>query len=150
MLPVVEKTNPQDPEASALLRASHNLMRSLFSPEENHFLSIEALAAPDISFVTAKVEDRISGCGALAYRDGYGELKSMFTAPDARGKGVASAILNHLEEEARGAGLSVICLETGDLLHDAHRLYARHGFSLCDPFGDYVESHSSIFMEKRL
>ncbi|SFR11386.1 GNAT family N-acetyltransferase [Poseidonocella sedimentorum] len=150
MSPVVAQSDPRDPDASALLRASHALMMRLFSPEENHFLSVDALGAPNIRFVTARVGGRVMGCGALKICDGYGELKSMFTAPEARGKGVAAAVLTHLEAEARKEGLPVIRLETGDLLHDAHRLYARHGFSVCDAFGDYEETPSSIFMEKLL
>ena len=90
------------------------------------------------------------GCGALAVQDGYGELKSMFTAPEARGKGVAARILDRLEEKARALGLPVIRLETGDLLHEALRLYARHGFVQRGPFGSYREDPASIFMEKTL
>ncbi|SFB07415.1 putative acetyltransferase [Poseidonocella pacifica] len=150
MHPVITLSDPREPQASALLRSSHNLMESLFPPEDNHFLSIEALCRPDILFVTARQSGQVLGCGALMIREGYGELKSMFTTPPARGRGIAAAVLNRLEDEARKQGMSAIRLETGDLLHEAHRLYARHGFQLCEPFGDYEENPSSIFMEKWL
>jgi putative acetyltransferase len=55
-----------------------------------------------------------------------------------------------LDSEARAQGLAVMRLETGDTLYTAHRLYQRHGFTLCGPFGDYVEGPHSVFMEKRL
>jgi putative acetyltransferase len=55
-----------------------------------------------------------------------------------------------LEARAREAGLPVLKLETGDTLHEAHRLYRRHGFTDCGPFGDYEEGPHSVFMEKRL
>jgi putative acetyltransferase len=41
-------------------------------------------------------------------------------------------------------------LETGSLLYSAHKVYARHEFMICGPFGDYKEAEFSIFMEKSL
>ncbi len=143
--------DPHDPQAAALLAASHALMQSLFPPEDNFFLDIDALCAPDIRFFVARDGDRTLGTGALALRDGYGEVKSMFVAPEARGKGVAAAILSRIEDEARTLGLPELKLETGTLLHDAHRLYRRHGFRTCGAFGDYpADAGSSVFMEKTL
>ena len=55
-----------------------------------------------------------------------------------------------LEAEARAQGLPLMRLETGDDLYPAHRLYERHGFLRCGPFGDYVDGPHSVFMEKRL
>lgn len=147
---IVEAADPRHPEASALLRASHALMESLFPPEDNFFLDIDALCAPDIRFFAARSTARIVGTGALALRDGYGEVKSMFVAEAARGQGVADALLRQIEDEARARALPCLRLETGNLLHAAHKLYARHGFARRGPFGDYPDAPSSIFMEKQL
>ena len=147
---IVAPTSPKDPEASALLRASHALMQSLFPPEDNFFLDIEELCTDDIRFFTARIDGRIVGTGALALKDGYGEVKSMFVDEAARGKGVADAILRQIEDEARAHDLAVLRLETGNVLYAAHRLYARHGYVTCGPFGAYPEAPSSIFMEKAL
>ena len=142
--------DPRHLEATALLQASHALMQSLFPAEDNHYLSIDALCTPKIPFFTAIKDDKIIGCAALALKDGYGEMKSMFVDPVARGSGTADALMLRLEEEARAQELPKIMLETGNTLHAAHKLYARHGFALCGVFGDYHESPSSLFMEKRL
>jgi putative acetyltransferase len=147
---IVEAADPRHPEASALLRASHALMESLFPPEDNFFLDIDALCAPDIRFFAARSGGAIVGTGALALRDGYGEVKSMFVAEAARGQGVADALLRQIEDEARAHALPCLRLETGNLLEAAHRLYARHGFTRRGPFGDYPDAPSSIFMEKQL
>lgn len=146
----VARADPRDPGPRALLEASHALMASLFPAEDNHYLAIDDLAAPGIHFFAAREGDVTLGTGALAERKGYGEIKSMFTAPEARCKGVAAAILTRLEAKARTLGLGRICLETGDSLHAAHTLYERHGFARCGPFGDYTESSTSVFMKKRL
>ena len=147
---IIEQGDPRDPQATALLQASHALMERLFPPEDNHYLSIDALCTPDIRFFIAREGDAVLGCAALADKGDYGEMKSMFVSEDARGKGVADALIRQLEDYARELDLPVIRLETGDLLHAAHRLYERHGFVKCAPFGDYVVNKTSVFMEKRL
>lgn len=147
---IVEAADPRDPQARALLRASHALMQSLFPPEDNFYLDIDALTAPDIRFFTARMGDHVLGTGALAIRVDYGEVKSMFVDEAARGRGVADALLRRIEDEARSLNLSCLRLETGTLLKAAHRLYVRHGFAICGRFGDYPEAPSSIFMEKSL
>lgn len=147
---IVEKSDPHHPQATALLRQSHALMESLFPPEDNFFLNIDDLCADNIHFFTAREGDQILGTGALAVKDGYGEVKSMFVDEAARGKGAADALMRAIEDAARDADLPSIKLETGNVLYAAHKLYKRHGFTDCGPFGDYVEAKSSIFMEKAL
>ncbi len=147
---IVERNDPRHPGAVALLEQSHALMRSLFPPEENFFLDFDALAAPDIHFFTAREGDTVVGTGALKISDGYGEIKSMFVAEDARGKGVGDALLRQIEDQAREEKLGSVKLETGDALVAALRLYARNGYRTCDAFGPYVTATRSIFMEKTL
>ncbi len=147
---VVERTDPRHPGAVALLQRSHALMQSLFPPEDNFYLDINDLAADHIHFFTARQGDTILGTGAVAITDGYGEIKSMFVDQAARGTGVADALMRQLEDAARENGVTLLKLETGNVLHAAHKLYRRHGFTDCGPFGDYVAAKSSIFMEKKL
>lgn len=146
----VEAGDPFHPQARALLEESHALMGSLFPSDANHYLSLNELTAVNIHFVTARRGDIIVGVGALAVHDGYGELKSMFVEKASRGQGVIDAIMRALEDHARTVRLPLLRLETGTLLHAAHKVYARHGFTPCGPFGDYDEGEFSIFMEKPL
>jgi putative acetyltransferase len=145
----VRRADPRSPEGRALLEASHAYLASLYPPEDNHYLSVEALAAPHIAFWIAQAETPL-GCVALARMDGYGEVKSLWVAPSARGRGVGEALMAALEAEARARRLPWLRLETGDTLDAAHRLYARCGFAPCGPFGAYREGPHSVFMEKRL
>ena len=147
---IVERTDPHNPQATALLQASHALMQSLFPPEDNAYLSIDELCTEDVHFFAARRGTVVRGTGALAVKNGYGEIKSMFVDPDARGQGVADAILRSLEDLTLEIGLLEMRLETGNKLHAAHRLYERHGFVICGPFGNYTANPSSIFMKKQL
>lgn len=147
---LIEPADPHAPGPRALLLSSHALMQDLYPPEENYALEIDALCAPDIHFFAAREGAMILGTGALAVRDGYGEVKSMFTAPEARGKGVAAALLRRLEDQARTLKLTALKLETGEELAQAVRLYERHGFRRCAAFGEYHTNTYSLFMEKIL
>lgn len=147
---IVEPSTPHASGTKELLEQSHALMLSLFSADACHFLDLDALAADNIHLFAAREGDAVLGTGALAIKDGYGEVKSMFTSEAARGKGVAAALLRQIEDTARGLDLPALKLETGDVLYAAHRLYQRHGFTFCGPFGSYIEAPESVFMEKQL
>lgn len=142
--------DPRDPQATALLRQSHALMQQLFDPEENHFLDIDELCVPSIRFFVAREGQTTLGCVALANKGDYGEIKSMFVDPNARGKGIAHHLMHQIETEARAQDLATIKLETGDKLVQAHTLYRAHGYVDCGPFGDYEANKTSIFMTKDL
>jgi len=146
----VELGNPRDAAATALLQASHALMQSLFPAESNHYLSVDALCTDDIRFFVAKVGGSVLGCGALALRDNYGEVKSMFVDPAARGSGLGIRLLKRIEEEAHKEDLPLLRLETGGKLHSAHKMYEGFGFIRRGPFGDYPDDPNSLFMEKPL
>jgi len=68
------------------------------------------------------------GCSGVALFDDYAEVKRMYTRPVARGRGIAKALLIRIEHEVRGAGMSVLRLETGTHQHVAIGLYERMGF----------------------
>ncbi len=146
----IEPASPKEPDATALLEASHELQRSLYPPEHIFALSIDDLCAPGISFFVARSNGAALGCAALADMGDYGEIKSMFVDPAARGTGTGAALMHRLESLAQELGLPIMRLETGDDLYAAQRLYQRHGFTVCGPYGDYVEGPHSVFMEKRL
>ena len=146
----VEAASPQEAEIRALVEESHALMRKLFPPEDIYALDVDALGAAEIRLFAARDGDAVLGIGALAVRDGYGEIKSMFVDPSARGRGVAAGILERLEAEARSLGMDMLKLETGEVLEAAVRLYERSGYVRCGAFGDYLSNTTSVYMEKQL
>jgi putative acetyltransferase len=150
-MPRIQADDPTAPAPRALLEASAALMEELFDPEDNHYLDPAELKQPGISFFTARDDaDAVLGTIALAEKGGYGEIKSLYVDADARGQGIAQALLAHVEALARDKGLDWLRLETGDTLLAAIKLYRAAGFTTCGPFGDYEANGSSVFMEKHL
>lgn len=92
----------------------------------------------------------VVGVGGIEVHGTEAELKRFYVVPDVRGTGVASALLQALVEYARGYGVWVLRLETGDKQHPAIRFYRRHGFTEIPRFGPYVDSATSICMQRVL
>ncbi|MEP3918083.1 GNAT family N-acetyltransferase [Ascidiaceihabitans sp.] len=141
------------PAVAALLTRHHALMRA-GSPEEScHVMDVSELVAADVTLLAARQGDQLLGVGALKVIGAdHGELKSMHTAQEARGKGVARAILNVLQDKAQEQGLSRLSLETGtaDMFAPARALYHAEGFQVCPAFGGYVADPLSVFMTRTL
>ena len=141
------------PEIRSLLEEHLGSMHELSPPESVHALDIDALRKPGITFWTAWSGPGLLGCAALkALGRTHGEIKSMRTSSAHRRTGVATALLAHLIDEARGRAYERLSLETGSAqaFEPARRLYARFGFESCRPFADYREDPNSFFMTRRL
>jgi putative acetyltransferase len=143
--------SPRQPDVERLLEALDAYQGALYPAESNHFLDVEALAAPGIRFFVARRDGRAVGCGALRIdAAGYGELKRMFVSPEARGLKLGRRILDRLEEEARREGLAWLRLETGIHQPEALGLYRSAGYAEREAFGEYKPDPLSVFMEKSL
>ena len=142
-------------DVRALVAELEAVLGAEYLPEQRHGLPLEAIFQPHVRFFVARAEQAPVGCGGVALFADFAELKRMYVRPAARGKGVADALLERIEAEVRGAGLSVLRLETGDRQLAAMRFYERTGFRRCAPFGEYAAMApaaiaTSIFLEKRL
>ena len=77
------------------------------------------------------------GCGAVRLLDGgIGEIKRMWIAPDVRGHGLGSRLLEALESAAADSGKSVTRLETNEQLGPALAMYRSRGYVEVEPFND--------------
>ena len=143
----------QSEAIKALLQLHLDAMHLHSPPESVHALDIDALRHPSITFWTAWAHGELLGCGALKRLNSeHGELKSMRTADAHQRKGVARALLRHIESAARAEGLERLSLETGSTapFAAALRLYASEGFVTCGPFAHYALDPFSVFMTKLL
>lgn len=137
------------PDVLALIEALDAYQMPLYPAESHHGIDIAALSAPNVVFAVARDDaGRALACGAIVLERDYGELKRMFTLPQARGQGLARALLQRLEAEAVSRGCRDFMLETGYLQHEAIALYERLGYRRRGPFGPYAEDPNSVFMHK--
>jgi putative acetyltransferase len=137
------------PEITELLAAHVAFCRASSPPESTHVLDLDALRAPGITFWSAWDGASLLGCAALKeLAPSHGEIKSMHTAARFRGRGVGLSLLERVVDEARSRRYRRLSLETGSMeaFAPARALYARFGFVVCAPFGEYRLDPNSVFM----
>jgi putative acetyltransferase len=134
----IERAVEATTEVHDLIEELNDVLGAAYEAHQRHGLSIEQLFQPNLRFLVARLDGLAVGCGGCRNVRRYAEVKRMYTRPAARGRGVAKALLRRIEEEARGAGKSVLRVETGTYQQEAIGLYERMGFRPRGPFGPYA------------
>jgi len=146
---VIAVDDPRAEDVRALLAVHLAFARANSPPEDVHALDVDDLVDPAVTFFSYRADGRLIAIGALRHLDReHGELKSMHTAREARGRRVGRAMLAHLIAEARARGYQRLSLETGTMaaFAPARAIYAEAGFVPCEPFGSYFHSPNSVCM----
>jgi putative acetyltransferase len=154
----IRPERPDQPDVVALLSALDGYLMSLYPPDANHILDVQALLGPDVAFFVARDEDRAMGTAAYRRRPGvpdsggqpYGEIKRMYVDPAQRGQRLGVRLLDTLEDALRAEGLRLALLETGRHQHEAVALYERCGYTLRASFCGYANNGLSLFYGKAL
>lgn len=152
MRTIIAVESPRQAEIDALLGLSAEHAQSLYPPESNFLLGVDELEQPGVSFYAARDEaGRALGIAALVPLAGdTAELKRMFVHPDARGRGVAAALLDRIETDAGARGIRELVLETGPQSEAALALYRRNGYREIPLFGQYLGEEYSVCFAKSL
>lgn len=147
----IRETDPLDPAVQTLIAALDAYAAALYPAESNHLDPVDELAKEHVYFVGAFEDEQIVGCGAVKRMpEGYGEIKRMYVAPAARGKGIGGQILFALEQHLLAHDLGIARLETGVENTEALGLYRKLGYEITEPFGEYRQDPLSVFLEKRV
>jgi len=77
-----------------------------------------------------------------------GECKRLYVQPEARGNGIAEALLDAQEEFARSKGLQWIYLDSYDDLKVAIALYRKRGYLPCERYNDNPQA--TVFLRKKI
>lgn len=152
---IIERADAVTDVIRALIFALDSELAVAYRPEQMHGLTLKSLFEPHVQFFTVCLDDAVVGCGGVAFFDGFAEVKRMFVREPVRGRGVAQALLAHIEAVTRAAGIDLLRLETGVRQPAAIRLYESAGFRPCAAFGPYISMppaaiETSLYYEKNL
>jgi GNAT superfamily N-acetyltransferase len=107
------------------------------------------VAPPVGAWVVAYLGDQPVGCGGVKRLDDVSaELKRIYLAAAARGRGLGRLILEQLEQHARALGYERLRLDTGDLQPEALGLFRAAGYELIPDYNG--NTWATYWMEKRL
>ncbi|WP_042464138.1 GNAT family N-acetyltransferase [Neobacillus dielmonensis] len=109
-----------------------------------------------VELIVALIQEKMVGSVALfpaktnAYEGYIGELdypeiRMLAVASEARGKGVASALIRECIKRSKAKGFSTIGLHTGEFMKNAISLYERFGFERLPQF-DFEPANDGILV----
>ena len=143
---------PDSPDARRCLEAYFRELEARFEggfDAADDSARAEDMTPPSGLFVVARLEDEAVGCGGFKrVGETTGEIKRVWTAPSARGMGVARRMLRTLEAAAREAGVKTLRLDTNRALTEAHALYRSEGYREIARFND--NPYADHWFAKRL
>ena len=120
-----------------------------WDPSQGPTAKPDELAPPGGRFLVAYVEGDPVACGALKRLDAEtAEIKRIYVALPARGRGVARAMLTALEETARAAGYERVRLDTGGRQPEAVSLFRSSGYTEIEDSNP--TAYAAYWFEKRL
>jgi DNA-binding MarR family transcriptional regulator len=118
-------------------------------PANGKPVGVEDMTPPRGWLFLARLDGRPVGCGALVRLSAKEcEIKRMWTAPEARGLGVAKRLIAAIEAQAGEAGLTTLRLDTNRALKEAQALYRKLGFVEIARYND--NPYADHWFEKRL
>lgn len=144
----LKRTDSRDPDFVALVKQLDAYLAEMDGDAHSFYAPFNTVDA--IKHVVVAYEDgKPAGCGAIkAYAPDTMEIKRMYTAPECRGKGVASRILTELETWAVELGYARCILETGRRQAEAIGLYHKNGYTMIPNYGQYIGVEDSVCFEK--
>lgn len=98
-----------------------------FAAELEHFPT--EYAAPAGAFILAEDGGQYLACiGVRQFSDEVGEIKRLYVAPAARGRGLGRVLVERIIAEARKLGYRSLLLDTLPFMKEAQSLYLSMGF----------------------
>jgi ribosomal-protein-alanine N-acetyltransferase len=113
--------------------------------------SLEIVSDPSLEVYLALRDEEIVGFVVVSMTGAFiGYVKSIYTAPEWRGRGVGSRLMSFVEDRIfREAPNVFICVS--DFNEGAQRLYRRLGYEVVGELKDYlVRGKSEILMRKTI
>lgn len=149
------------PDVVALTRDVQAHYSKLYGgPGDESLVDVADFQAPTGHFLVGYLDGvpvAMGGWRRLGHRPGLpspntAEIKRMYVAPSAQGRGLSRVVLAELEDSARAAGLDWLVLETGQPQTSAIGLYRSSGYVEVDgtPYGHYLGEPDVVHLGKSL
>ena len=147
---------PNNPDLRTLINHLDVELKQRYPHENIYIVDFEDPKVKEMTFVVAYVNEKPVGCGGLRPLNDMDlptpamELKRFYVDPECRKMGIATQMLQFLEEKAIEADYKEIRLETGIKQPEAIALYVKHGYQPIDLYGPYVGDPDSLCYGKIL
>jgi len=137
------------PPAQAAMTAYFDELADRFPAgfDATGYLSPEDYNPPRGRFFLAMAGNAVLACGGLVWIDRTtAEIKRMWVAPSARGRGLATRLLAFLEQTAVASDRPKLRLDTNPVLLEAIAMYRKAGYSDIERYND--NPYAGLWFEK--
>jgi ribosomal protein S18 acetylase RimI-like enzyme len=144
--PHVRPLQPADRAALAELIAGDGLFTAA---EVSVALELVDAALADDEYFVLVAEESGRVVGYICYGDtpmtaGTWDLFWLVTHRDARGRGVARALVTRMERDLRQRGARLVRVETSGSYREAHACYRRLGYQVAGRIGDFYRAGDDL------
>ncbi|MNU67975.1 putative phosphinothricin acetyltransferase YwnH [compost metagenome] len=145
----IEQVSSTDSRLHTLIEELDCELRLRYPGEPIFGIDFSDPAVKSITFVIALWNGKPVGCGATRpLNQEVTELKRFYVKEEYRGRGIASSMLEKLEQHACKGGYLGIRLQTGINQPEAIALYEKYGYERISTFGEYTQTEVSVCYEK--
>lgn len=143
------------PDARALTERAQAYYVEIYGGPDDDPLTAAQLRPPTGGFVVAYADRRPAGMGGWTRTDeapgeAVAQIRRMFVDHGVRRRGIARAVLAHLEDDARRHGSTAMVLATGRPQTAAIAFYRSSGYHDVAPFGFYAATDLVVCLGKEL
>ena len=135
--------------ACAIVEEYYEAMNVVVRDTQEEFARLYFKNAAGIWF--AWLAERVIGCialRALPQFTGSAEVKRLYVKPEYRGRGIAAALHDALQNYATNSGYRWLYLDTADNMASAIRFYEQQSYERCARYNENPQA--TIFMRKEL
>jgi putative acetyltransferase len=145
-----KRTNSQDNHFQELVKALDIDLKIRDGEEHGFYAQFNKIDMIQ-HVIVAYDGDTPVGCGAVKqFSDDTMEVKRMYVPDSRRGEGIASIVLNALEEWCRELNYQKCVLETGLKQPEAIALYKKNNYQIIPNYGQYAGVDNSVCFGKAL
>jgi GNAT superfamily N-acetyltransferase len=146
----IEVVDYSSPEAAELIEEVQHEYVLRYGGRDDAPVDPAEFAPPKGLFLVGYLDGTAAACGGWRSHGSEAEIKRMYVRQNARGRGLARAVLAELERTALAAGHRRMILETGSKQPEAVALYRSAGYTDVPAFGYYADTPLSIHLGKDL
>ena len=146
----LKRTNSDDKDFQQLVEELDKDLAIRDGEDHSFFAQFNKINA--IKYVVIAYENgKAVGCGAIKeYSENTMEVKRMFVRLECRGRGIASLMLQELEQWTKELNFKNCILETGKKQPEAIKLYLKNNYHIIPNYGQYADVESSVCFEKEI
>ncbi len=135
-----------EPARASLRQAKAELDRRYGGSSDGAELPTASFTPPNGAFLVATVDEEPVGCvGVRQVAPGAGEIKRLWVDARFRQQGVATMLMDAVEEIAASLGFELLVLETGWAQPEAVAFYESKGWRRVDELPVPIEGHPAAY-----